>query len=71
MSSRLRHNAAPELAPVDEGLNRHVDVEPVKAATLPRPTPRVIEKLRALGLRYNEPERAIVLSLWVRSQSRC
>ncbi|KAK4073268.1 hypothetical protein Purlil1_13123 [Purpureocillium lilacinum] len=62
MSSRLRHNAAPELAPVDEGLDRHVDLEPVKAATLPRPTPRVIEKLRALGLHYNEPERAILCS---------
>ena len=62
MSRRLRHNAAPEVAPLDEGPDRHVDLEPVETATPPRPTSRGIEKLRALGLHYNETERAILCS---------
>ncbi|OAQ59779.1 hypothetical protein VFPBJ_11599 [Purpureocillium lilacinum] len=57
---RLRHNAVPEVAPADASPDRYVNLEPVEDATVPRPTPRVVEKLRALGLHYNEPERAVL-----------
>ncbi len=60
--SRLCHNALPEVAPADASPDRHVNIEQVETATVPRPTPRVIEKLRALGLHYNEPERAVLCS---------